>query len=76
VTERVRKLLAELTELPVDERLELVTELARTLPIDEDDDEIEDDELDRRMERIRQGTAKLTPADEVFDRLLARYAKT
>jgi hypothetical protein len=31
-SERVRKLLAEAADLPTDERLELVDELARTLP--------------------------------------------
>jgi hypothetical protein len=33
-SERVRKLLAEAVELPTDERVELVNEIARTLPND------------------------------------------
>ncbi len=69
-SERVRKLLAEATELPTEERIELVDELARTLPVDEDDDEIDDAELDRRMERVHEGTATLIGADEVHRRLL------
>ncbi len=49
-SERVRKLLAEAAELPTDERVELVKEIARTLPSD-------------RGERLRaawaEGTASL-----------------
>jgi len=72
-TERVRKLLAEAAELPTEERAELVTELARTLPEDYEADELDIDyeELERRLESVRDGTATLVPWEEARKALLA-----
>lgn len=70
-SERVRKLLAEAAELPTEDRAELVNELARTLPQSDDGDDldVDYDELDRRMEQIRQGKGVLVPWDEVRKQL-------
>jgi hypothetical protein len=71
-SERVRKLLAEAAELPTEERAELVDELARTLPetYEQDELDLDYDELDKRMEAVRQGTAVLIPWDEARRQIL------
>ena len=68
-TERVRKLLAEAAGLPEEERAELVNELARTLP--EEPHSVDYDELDRRMQSVRDGTATLVPWEEARKQLLS-----
>jgi hypothetical protein len=56
--ERVRQLLAEAAELPLEERAELVQELARTLPDAYGEElDLDYDELDRRMASVRDGSA-------------------
>ena len=72
-TERVRQLLAAAAELPTEERAQLVQELARTLPeaYEGDDLDIDYDELDRRMQSVRDGTATLTPWEEARKELLS-----
>jgi putative addiction module component (TIGR02574 family) len=57
---RVKKLLAEAAQLPLDEREELAEELLLTLP----DDEIDYEELDRRHAEVQAGTAKLISYEE------------
>jgi hypothetical protein len=71
-SERVRKLLAEAAELPTEERAELVDELARTLPesYEQDELDLDYDELDKRMEAVRRGTAVLIPWDEARRQIL------
>jgi putative addiction module component (TIGR02574 family) len=70
--ERVRKLLAEAAELPLEERAELVHELARTLPDAYVGDELDldYDELDRRMASVGDGSADLVPWEEARKQLL------
>jgi hypothetical protein len=68
-TERVRKLLAEAAALPEEERAEPVTELARTLP-EEYAGDVDYDELDRRMQSVRDGTATLVSWEEARKQLL------
>ena len=72
-SERVRKLLAEAAELPVEERATLVRDLARTLPegYDAENPEIDYAELDRRMTSVRDGSATLVPWEEARKQLLA-----
>jgi hypothetical protein len=71
-TERMRKLLAEAAQLPTEERAERVHELARTLPEAYDGDEldVDCDELDRRMESVRDRSAMLVPWEEARKQLL------
>src|SRR5262249_49750791 len=70
VAERVRKLLAELTQRPLDERAELVHELARTLPEDHDgeDLDVDYDELDRRREEVENGAVTVVPWSKVQEK--------
>jgi putative addiction module component (TIGR02574 family) len=72
-SERVRKLLADAAGLPNEERAELVDELAKTLPetYDQDEHDLEYDELDRRMEGFRRGTAAVIPWDEARRQILS-----
>jgi len=72
-TERVRKLLAAAAELPTEERAQLVHELARTLPeaYESGDLDLDYDELDRRMQSVRDGTATLVPWEEARKELLS-----
>jgi putative addiction module component (TIGR02574 family) len=69
---QVRKLLAEAAQLPTAERREIVDELAQTLPeqTEGDDTDLDYDELDRRMESVRSGTAVLVPWEEARKQLL------
>ena len=71
-SERVRKLLAEAAELPTEERAEIVDELARTLPESYEQDELDLDynELDKRTEAVRRGTAVVIPWDEARRQIL------
>jgi putative addiction module component (TIGR02574 family) len=69
--ERVRQLLAEAAELPLEERAELVHELARTLPDAYGEElDLDYDELDRRMASVRDGSAELVPWEEARKQLL------
>jgi putative addiction module component (TIGR02574 family) len=72
-SDRVRKLLAEAAELPTEERAELVDELARTLPetYEQDEHDLDYDELDRRMDAVRRGTAGIIPWDEARRQILS-----
>lgn len=69
-SERVRKLLVEAAALPDEERAELVDELARTISYGADEDDVDYDELDRRMESVRSGTAPLVSWEDARKQLL------
>lgn len=71
-SERVRKRLVEAAALPDEERVELVNELARTLSAEhgEDEDALDYEELDHRMESVRSGTAMLVPWEIARKQLL------
>ena len=65
-SERLAKVLKLAEELPDDERVELARELLRTMPddIDELEDDLDRDELRRRIAAVRDGTATLIPLEE------------
>jgi putative addiction module component (TIGR02574 family) len=73
-SERVRKLLAEASELPTEERVELVDELARTLPDDYDEDDLDVDyaKLDRRRQEVEDGTVAPVAWERVSEKLRSR----
>lgn len=63
----VEELAAQASRLSPDDRARLAELLLASLP-DDTDDEVEaawDQEIQRRVEQVRAGTAKLIPAEEV-----------
>jgi putative addiction module component (TIGR02574 family) len=76
---RKQDLLAELLDLPRDERLEVLQELLDSLEDTQPGSDADIDpnveavwmvEIRRRYQEVLEGTAKLTPWDEVRTRLL------
>jgi putative addiction module component (TIGR02574 family) len=69
----VLKILAEAAQLSAGERVELVNELARTLSETDGADELnlDYDELERRVNDVRQGTAVVVSWDDVRKQLLS-----
>jgi len=63
---RLANILKLAEELPEEERVELARELLRGLPndVDELNDDIDRDELRRRIAAVQNGTATLIPWDE------------
>lgn len=65
-SDRLAKILKLAEELPEDERVELARELLRTLPddVDELEDDLDREELRRRIAAVQNGTATLIPWEE------------
>lgn len=65
-SDRLAKVLKLAEELPQDERVELARELLRGLPedVDELDDDLDRDELRRRIAAVQNGTATLIPWEQ------------
>lgn len=61
-------------ELPANAREELAERILRSLDANPDLElsPAQEAEIERRVEEIRQGTAKLIPAEEVFNSILTR----
>ncbi|AMV24288.1 Putative addiction module component [Gemmata sp. SH-PL17] len=78
MSEDTEKLKTALLELPETERWELLGTLFDSLPtvstVSEDDPEF-DAMLRRRIEEMDSGRVKGVPANEVMERLRAKYAK-
>jgi putative addiction module component (TIGR02574 family) len=72
------ELLEQALQLPLDEQERIARALYENLA-DVDDDDPADveaawaEEIERRLEEIRNGTVELIPADEVMGQLRARY---
>jgi putative addiction module component (TIGR02574 family) len=68
-SDRLAKVLKLAEELPQDERVELARELLRGLPddVDEPDDDLDRDELRRRIAAVQNGTATLIPSEEACE---------
>jgi putative addiction module component (TIGR02574 family) len=65
-SDRVAKVLKLAEELPEDERVELAREILRGLPedVDELEDDVDRDELRRRIAAVKDGTATLIPWEQ------------
>jgi putative addiction module component (TIGR02574 family) len=70
-SDRLAKILQLAEELPEEERVELARELLRGLPddFDELDDDLDRDELRRRIAAVKNGTATLIPWEEARERI-------
>jgi len=70
-------ILAQALELPEDERARVALRLAESLsgPPDPDAEEAWSREIARRIERLRDGTARTVSADVAFERAHARLAR-
>jgi len=68
-SDRLAKLLKLAEELPEDERVELARELLRGLTddVDELEDDLDRDELRRRIAAVQDGTATLIPWEEAHE---------
>lgn len=76
--EAIKKLRAEALALPEHERAELALELVRSLDGDVEPDVIAawDQELQRRLSCVREGTAVLVDRDELRQRLEAQLRRS
>jgi putative addiction module component (TIGR02574 family) len=65
-SDRLAKVLKLAEELPEGERMELAREILRTLPqeVDELDDDLDREELRRRIAAVQGGTATLVPWEQ------------
>ena len=70
--EDVRKQLAEASAPPAEERSDLIDEFARNLPdsYEHGQVDLDYDELDRRMEAVRRGTAVVVSWEEARGQIL------
>ncbi|MBP3959753.1 addiction module protein [Gemmata sp. G18] len=77
MSEAAEKLKTAILELPLAERLEVMDALAASLPPDDvtEDNTAFDAVLQRRAEDLDSGRVKGVPANEVMERLRAKYAK-
>jgi putative addiction module component (TIGR02574 family) len=75
MSERSKALMAQLLELPRDERLAVADSLYDSVDPSElpENDAAFDAELDRRAESIRDGTATSRPVDVVMQELRTRF---
>jgi len=71
----VERLVKEALALSNQERAELARRLLVSLegPADQEVNEVWDREVAKRVDRIREGTAKGRPAEDVFRDIRARY---
>jgi putative addiction module component (TIGR02574 family) len=71
----VEKLAQDALALSQRERAELAHKILVSLEdvADENVDDVWDEEIERRVERIKEGTAKGRPAEEIFRDIRARY---
>lgn len=69
---KTKRLIDEISDLPVDQRVEIADQILQTL--NAPDPEVEEawiHEVEARLEEYRQGKVKLIPAEEVFKSLRA-----
>ena len=65
----IEELVAELLQLPPEDRARIARTILSSLHDDDSDGEAWEKEILRREHEIDAGTADLIPADEVFDEL-------
>jgi putative addiction module component (TIGR02574 family) len=73
-SDRLAKVLKLAEELPEEERVELAREILRGLPddVDELEDDLDRDELRRRIAAVQNGTATLIPWDKAREMVRRR----
>lgn len=75
MSELLDKMTNEALSLPIDDRAKLAHELIMSLDehIDSDVNNAWEAEISRRVQEIKDGTAKGRPAEEVLSEIRARY---
>ncbi len=75
MSELLNKMRNEAMSLPVDDRAKLARELIISLDdcIDSNVDNAWEEEISRRVQEIKDGTAKGKPAEEVLSEIRAKY---
>ena len=70
------KVYEEALDLPTDDRLKLIDKLLHStnLSIQEDIDKAWSKEVNARSDRLKNGSAKLIPGEEVFAKIKSRFA--
>jgi putative addiction module component (TIGR02574 family) len=70
------KVYEEALDLPTDDRLKLIDRLLHStnLPTQEDIDKAWSKEVNARSDRLKNGSAKLIPGEEVFAKIKSRLA--
>ncbi len=68
------KVYEEALDLPTDDRLKLIDRLLHStnLPTQVDIDKAWSKEVEKRSDRLKKGTAKLIPGEEVFAKIKSR----
>ncbi len=77
MTDLAEKLFEQALDLPIDDRLMLIDKLiiSTNLPTQNDIDQAWAKEVERRCRDIENGTAKLIPGEEVFEKIKKRFSK-
>ncbi len=75
MSDLLNKMKNEALSLPVDDRAELAHELIMSLDegVDSDINNAWEAEISRRVQEIKDGTAKGRPAEEVLSEIRAKY---
>jgi putative addiction module component (TIGR02574 family) len=71
------KIYEQALDLPINDRLILIDKLiiSTNLPTQNDIDQAWAQEVERRCQEIDNGTAKLIPGEEVFEKIKKKFSK-
>lgn len=75
--ESAEKIYEQALNLPINDRLILIDKLliSTNLPAQNDIDQAWVQEVERRCQEIDNGTAKLIPGEEVFEKIKKKFSK-